>query len=114
MATDCEFPNSENFSALPVPSPSNRAVDEVSRPDGCPRTGLPRSWKSHGISGIFKFSGISGKVMEFLLKLGKVMEKSWYFEIGAMEFYDTVMEKSWKSHGILPQIFRGNPAGERL
>ncbi len=28
-------------------------------------TGLPRSWKSHGISGILKFSGISGKVMEF-------------------------------------------------
>ncbi len=30
-----------------------------------PFTGLPRSWKSHGISGILKFSGISGKVMEF-------------------------------------------------
>ena len=28
-------------------------------------TGLPWSWKSHGISGILKFSGISGKVMEF-------------------------------------------------
>ncbi len=27
--------------------------------------GLPRSWKSQGISGILKFSGISGKVMEF-------------------------------------------------
>ncbi len=27
-----------------------------------------------------------------------------------MEFYDTVMEKSWKSHGILSQRFRGNPA----
>ncbi len=38
--------------------------------------GLPRSWKSHGISGILKFSGISGKVMEFRLKLMKVMEKS--------------------------------------
>ena len=44
-------------------------------------TGLPRSWKSHGISGILKFSGISGKVMEFRLKLTKVMEKSWNFEI---------------------------------
>ncbi len=50
--------------------------------------GLPRSWKSHEISGILKFSGISGKVMEFCLKLMKVME-----------FCDTVMEKSWKSHG---------------
>ena len=37
VATDCEFLNSENFSALPVPSPLNRAVDQVSRPNGCPR-----------------------------------------------------------------------------
>ena len=44
-----------------------------------PFTGLPRSWKSYGISGIFKFSGISGKVMQFWLKLGRVMEKSWNF-----------------------------------
>ncbi len=29
------------------------------------KSGLPRSWKSHGISGVLKFSGISGKVMEF-------------------------------------------------
>ncbi len=45
--------------------------------------GLPRSWKNHGISGTLKFSEISGKVLEFLLKLGRVMEKSWNFEIGA-------------------------------
>ena len=37
MATDCDFPNSWNFSALPISSPSNRAVDEVSRPNSCPR-----------------------------------------------------------------------------
>ncbi len=36
--------------------------------------GLPRSLKSHGISGILQFSGISGKVMEIRLKLMKVME----------------------------------------
>ncbi len=65
-------------------------------------TGLPRSWKSHGISGILKFSGISGKVMEFLLILQRV-------NIEVMEFCDTVMEKSWKSHGILLRRFRGNP-----
>ena len=34
MATVCEFPDSENFSAVPVPSPSNRAVNKVSRSDG--------------------------------------------------------------------------------
>ncbi len=26
-----------------------------------------------------------------------------------MEFCDTVMEKSWKNHGILSRQFRGNP-----
>ncbi len=46
-------------------------------------TGLPRSWKSHGISAILKFFGISGKVMEFRLKLMKLMEKSRNFEIMA-------------------------------
>ncbi len=34
MATVCEFPKSDEFSAVPVPSPSNRAVNEVSRSDG--------------------------------------------------------------------------------
>ncbi len=34
MATVCEFPYSDKFSALPSPSPSNRAVNEVSRSDG--------------------------------------------------------------------------------
>ncbi len=52
------------------------------------KTVLPRSWESHGISGILKFSGISTKVMEFRLKLMKVMEKSWNFELMT------------KSHGI--------------
>ena len=37
------------------------------------KSGLPWSWKNHGI---LKFCGISGKVMEFGLKLGRVMEKS--------------------------------------
>ena len=37
MATDLEFLNSDKFSAHPVQSPSNRAVNEVSRPNGCPR-----------------------------------------------------------------------------
>ena len=50
------------------------------------------------------------------------MEKSWNFEIRAkshgsgvyvdkevMDFCDSVMEKSWKSHGILSRKFRGNP-----
>ena len=61
--------------------------------------GLPQSWKNHGI---LKISGISGKVMEFLLKLGRVMEKSWNFEIGAkshgkvMEF-DKQMINSYES-----------------
>ncbi len=45
-------------------------------------TGLPRSWKNHGI---LKFSG---KVMEFWLKLGRVMVKtSWNFVM-----------RSWKNH----------------
>ncbi len=34
MATVCEFLNSDKFSAAPVPSPSNRAINEVCRPDG--------------------------------------------------------------------------------
>ena len=55
---------------------------------------MPRSWKSHGISGILKISGISGKVMEFRVKLTMVMEKSWNFE--------KKDKKSWKSHGIFP------------
>ena len=38
-------------------------------------SGLPRSWKSHGISGILTFSGISGKVIEVRLKLAKVMHE---------------------------------------
>ncbi len=42
----------------------------------------------HGHGKVMEFSGISGKVMEFCLKLMKVMEKSWNFEIMA------------KSHGI--------------
>ncbi len=32
-------------------------------------TGLPQSWKNHGISGFFKFSGISGHGI--LTKIGK-------------------------------------------
>ena len=32
-----------------------------------------------------------------------------YVDIEAMEFCDTVMEKSLKSHGILSRRFRGNP-----
>ncbi len=32
-----------------------------------------------------------------------------YVDIEVMEFCDTVMEKSWKSHGILSRRFRGNP-----
>ncbi len=48
-----------------------------------PFTGLPQSWKNHGISGILKFSGISGKVMEILLRLWRVMQKSWNFEMRA-------------------------------
>ncbi len=77
-------------------------------PRGHQGPGLPRSWKSHGFSGILKFSGISGKViefllkvdrvkfsgipgkvMEFLLKMDRIMEKSWNFKIG---------EKSWENH----------------
>ena len=66
--------------------------------------GLPRSWKSPGISGILKIYGISGKDMEFRLKLTKVMGKSWNFEIRT------------KSHGIWPKgttfykslLLRGN------
>ena len=64
-------------------------------------TGLPRSWKSHGISGILKFSG---KVMEFWRKLGWVMEKSWNFEIWAkshgkvMEFDKQILN----SHELAP------------
>ncbi len=54
-------------------------------------TGLPRSWKNPGI---LKFSG---KVMEFRLKLTKVMEKSRNFEIRT------------QSHGILSWKCRGNP-----
>ncbi len=34
MATVREFPNSENFSAVPVSSPLNRAVNQVFRSDG--------------------------------------------------------------------------------
>ncbi len=36
MATVCEFPNYDKFSARPVPSPSNRAVNQVSRSNGRP------------------------------------------------------------------------------
>ncbi len=50
-----------------------------------PISGLTRSWKGHGIS------GISGKVVEFSLKLTKVMEKSWGFEIRT-----GILEMSWK------------------
>ncbi len=32
-----------------------------------------------------------------------------YVNLQVMEFCDTVMEKSWKSHGILSRQFRGNP-----
>ncbi len=32
-----------------------------------------------------------------------------YVDKEVMEFCDTVMEKSWKSHGILSRRFRGNP-----
>ncbi len=34
---------------------------------------------------------------------------SMYVDIEVIEFCDTVMEKSWKSHGILLRRFRGNP-----
>ncbi len=34
MATISEFPKSDEFSAVPVSSPSNRAVNQVSRSDG--------------------------------------------------------------------------------
>ncbi len=34
MATFCTFPKSDNFSAVPVSSPSNRAINEVSRSNG--------------------------------------------------------------------------------
>ncbi len=93
-------------------------------------TGLPRSRKSHGISGILTFSGISGKVMEFRLKLMMVMEKSWNLKSEYCMFInrrryaaknptnrfcaDSVrswnfVKWSWKSHGILSWEFRGNP-----
>ena len=32
-----------------------------------------------------------------------------YVNIEVMEFCDVVMEKSWRSHGILLRRFRGNP-----
>ncbi len=32
-----------------------------------------------------------------------------FVDIMVMEFCDMVMEKSWKSHGILSRRFRGNP-----
>ena len=44
---------------------------------------LPQSWKNHGNSRILKFSEISGKIMEFGQKLGKVIEKSCNLEITA-------------------------------
>ncbi len=59
-------------------------------PTKCILCWVSLSWKSRGMSGILKFSRISGKVMEFKLKLTKVMEKSWNFEIRT------------KSHGIWP------------
>ncbi len=43
-------------------------------------TAFPQSWKNHVIFGILKSPG---KVMEFCLKLGRVIEKSGNFEIGA-------------------------------
>ena len=42
MATICDFPNSNKFLAVPVPRPSNRAVNEVSRPDGRARRAFVR------------------------------------------------------------------------
>ena len=43
MAMVWEFPNSDKFSAVPAPSPSHRAVNEVSRPDGCTGRVFPTS-----------------------------------------------------------------------
>ena len=43
-----------------------------------PLPGIPQSLKSHEMCGILK---ISGKVVEFILKMTKVMEKSFDFEI---------------------------------
>ncbi len=37
MATEQKFPNSVEFSDILVPSPSNRAIHEVSRPTGLVR-----------------------------------------------------------------------------
>ena len=60
--------------------------------------GLPRSWKSHdGISGNSKISRISGKVMEFRLKLTKVTETSWNFEIRTKS-HGKVMELTNRSN----------------
>ncbi len=42
MAKLCEFLNSDNFSAVPVPSPLNRAVNKVSRPNGHARRAFVR------------------------------------------------------------------------
>ena len=62
-----------------------------------------------------------GKVMEFdkkfciLMKRGRYATgfqnpSGVYVDEEVMDFCDSVMEKSWKSHGILSQKFRGNPA----
>ena len=68
---------------------------------------MPRSWKSHGISGILKFSGISGKVMEFCLKLMKVMEKSWNFEIMTKSHGKVVEFDKRVLHVYKPRPLRG-------
>ena len=69
-------------------------------------TGLPRSWKSHGNSGILKNSGISRKVMEFRPKLIKVMEKSWNLTSISHSVDKSVPPRSnfgkCPGHGILP------------
>ncbi len=62
---------------------------------------MPRSWKSHGISGILKFSGISGKVKIQLMCMS--IKRSWNFVI-----------RSWKSHGILSRQFRDNPEERKI
>ncbi len=49
---------------------------------------------------ILKFSGISGKVMEFWLKLGRVMKKSWNFGIRA-NCHGIWQKIQWRGHGFL-------------
>ncbi len=96
MATDSEFSTSENFSALPIPSPSNRAVNEVSRPNGCHRRAFVTCalyynhcniiWICPSVCLLAIFSGVCGPIAA---KLGRNVRDGTAQELRALVSMET-------------------------